>query len=546
MGGSLTGGFDEEKQARMNEIIQEVLGTFTKEFPIQFNIALVEHIKEEAQGEDDDGLQLLEAEDASYILKSGYMMKRGDVVKNWKRRWFVAKNKVDNFVIEYYETEDSPKPKGVVQPCGYRVDDFDPEEIDEFGPENSANGIKLEPYDDTRRQWYFNCDTEEDKKEWEKIFQNAVRKSDPPTDPDPVIAAAFDEAYRATRYAYGYYGWYSINCTEPEMLGNLIGDVLNRELLSDIYNDIPSGPTRSQAISTIRKIVNSAVVTAVSAGWQAVMGAVDASKSAYEASVKEALSPVFEAEENLKTQIIESVGAIVNPVMEDVGSRLCQPVFSASVAHVSSAFTWAIKGFHEAMSARVARIAEDTNSLREECDRAQREVDWWYSGPLGKSNDILWRMYHSDLSAIADCFMGGYTAYNVYYDTQDQLRRLLHNAIYTFEHITAEGTDPNAAFAQAMTRLGNDAKVYEMECLSSVMLGLVNSTVDEQVIGPSKETVQPINDLVPDVVKPFMNIENMTQQVIKRIVRNAMEAIVTGGLGAEQEKIDNTVGELMG
>jgi hypothetical protein len=530
----------------MNEIIQEVLGTFTKEFPIQFNVSLIEHIKEEAQGEDGGDTQLLDAEDASYILKTGFMMKRGDVVKNWKRRYFVAKNKVDNFVIEYYETEDAPKAKGVIQPCGYKVDDFDPEEIEEFGSENSDHGIKLVPYDETRRAWYVNCESDEDRKEWEKIFQNAVRKSEPPVDPDPVISAAFNAAYKATRYAYGYYGWYSINCTEPEMLGKLIGDVLNRELLDDIYDNIPAGATRNQIVSTIKKMVVTAVTTAVNAGWKAVLSAVDASKAAYSASVKEALSPIFEAEESIKSQIVESVGSVVNPVMEDVGARLCQPVFSASVAHISSAYVWAIKGFHEAMTARVQRVTDKPNSLREECERAQKEVDWWYSGPLGKSNDILWRMYHSDLSAIADCFLGGYTAYNVYYDTQDLLRKLLHNAVYTFEHITAEGTDPQAALAQTMTRLANDAKVFELQCLTDVMMGLVNSTVDEQIVGPAVEVVQPINDVVPDVVKAFMNIENMTQGVIEDIVRGAMEAIVTGGLGAEQEKIDNTLGELMG
>jgi len=530
----------------MNEIIQEVMGTFTKEFPIQFNISLVEHIKEEAKEKQDDDEQLLKAPIPDYVLKSGYMIKRGDVRKNWKRRWFVAKNKADNFVIEYFENEDADKEKGLINCCGYRVDDFDPEEIEDFGKENTENGIKLEPYDDTRRKWYFNAESDEDRKEWEKIFQNAVRKADPPTDPDEIIAAAFDLAYRATRYSYGYYGWYSINCTEPEMLGNLIGDILNRELMGEIYDEIPSGPTRNQVVSTIRKIVNTAVVSAVTAGWKAALSAIAASKSAYEAAVKEALSPVFEAEESLKTQVIDAVGGIVNPVMEDVGSRLCQPVFSAALSHISAAFVWALKGFHESMSNRVRRVGENPNCLEEETDRAQREVDWWYSGPLGKSNDILYRMYHSDLAAIGDCFVGGYTSYSVYYDTQDQLRDLLHNAVYTFEHIVSEGADANSAFTQTLTRLANDAKIYEARVLASVLLGLVNSTVDEQVIGPAKECVQPINDLIPDPVKSFINIENMTTEVIESIVENAMEAIVMGGLGAEQEKIDNTLGELVG
>jgi hypothetical protein len=34
------------------------------------------------------------------VLKTGTMFKRGEVRKNWKKRYFVAKNEEDNFIIE--------------------------------------------------------------------------------------------------------------------------------------------------------------------------------------------------------------------------------------------------------------------------------------------------------------------------------------------------------------------------------------------------------------------------------------------------------------
>lgn len=36
--GNLLGGFDEAKQQRMQEIIQQVLGEFSKQFPLKYKV----------------------------------------------------------------------------------------------------------------------------------------------------------------------------------------------------------------------------------------------------------------------------------------------------------------------------------------------------------------------------------------------------------------------------------------------------------------------------------------------------------------------------
>lgn len=38
-----------------------------------------------------------------FELKTGYLTKKGAVVKNWKRRYFVV---FPNFSVEYYENEE--------------------------------------------------------------------------------------------------------------------------------------------------------------------------------------------------------------------------------------------------------------------------------------------------------------------------------------------------------------------------------------------------------------------------------------------------------
>jgi hypothetical protein len=200
----------------MNEIISEVLTVFAKQFPLHYKDALIAMLKEEAQPAEEDDRLLPDAPIPDYELKSGLMTKRGDVVKNWKQRYFVALNKADNFVINYYEKEGG-KLKGSVNCCGYRAEEFNEDEVNDYGP-NGKFGIKLVPYDDRRRTWAFSCETEEDKAEWMKIFNNACRKAEPPINPDRLVAEAFNGAYRAVRWSYGLDGWWSSTRLKPKCL----------------------------------------------------------------------------------------------------------------------------------------------------------------------------------------------------------------------------------------------------------------------------------------------------------------------------------------
>lgn len=62
--------------------------------------------------------KLLTAEIPRLHIKQGVMMKIGGNVKSWKRRFFVAKNKADNFAISYYDDEQLTNEKGRICCCG--------------------------------------------------------------------------------------------------------------------------------------------------------------------------------------------------------------------------------------------------------------------------------------------------------------------------------------------------------------------------------------------------------------------------------------------
>lgn len=94
----------------------------------------------------------------------------------------MAKNQNDNFMIHYYENEQDMKEKGSFDCCGfeiyplflsqsiilnicierYQAEFFTSEDTALYG----AHGIKLKPFDDSKRIWLFRADNDDEQNQW--------------------------------------------------------------------------------------------------------------------------------------------------------------------------------------------------------------------------------------------------------------------------------------------------------------------------------------------------------------------------------------------
>ena len=102
---------------RIAEIATEANGQFAKEFSIAFKDAVINKIKN-AYLQTGPKLSLLQSDVPCQNIKTGYLLKIGANVKNWKRRKFVAKNKSDNYAVVYYEDDQESNEKGRLSCCG--------------------------------------------------------------------------------------------------------------------------------------------------------------------------------------------------------------------------------------------------------------------------------------------------------------------------------------------------------------------------------------------------------------------------------------------
>eukprot|EP00601_Ochromonadales_sp_CCMP2298_P027525 CAMPEP_0173285808 /NCGR_PEP_ID=MMETSP1143-20121109/8831_1 /TAXON_ID=483371 /ORGANISM="non described non described, Strain CCMP2298" /LENGTH=279 /DNA_ID=CAMNT_0014224031 /DNA_START=54 /DNA_END=890 /DNA_ORIENTATION=- len=165
-------------------------------------------------------LQLLPAPTPTQALRVGFLTKIGGNVKSWRRRFFVASNRSDNYTIVYYTDDSMQREKGRICCCGYRVQSFTPQEVGWYG----SFGIKLTSGD--KRQWLMRAGSDHEHSAWLQVLMNACAKAKPSPLQEVIFESAFRSALRSTRRAYGYHGVHSMVGYEVDMLESLVHCVL--------------------------------------------------------------------------------------------------------------------------------------------------------------------------------------------------------------------------------------------------------------------------------------------------------------------------------
>lgn len=526
---------DEAAQARINERIQEFVTTFGVEFSKAYTQCVIDKVKADIEGDESllDKLKLQDPPTPTQVLKTGMLVKRGESVKNWKSRFFVARNADKNYDIEYYDgTDEKGKLKGTIYPAGYRAYEFSQDDVTEHG----EKGIKLVPWSWRRRTWWIKCPDDNERKEWLSVFETACYKARPPRDEDEVIADAFDLALRNTRWKCWIWGWYSDAGNEAERLGEVLLDVLDRDIINEILNGITEGPAKAMTVDLVRKTIGTSVKAACSSAWVSSAAAVRSVSEKIQSQVKELIGPILEKQKEFRNMISDKIGGKINPFLSEKGGSLLRPVLNVIFRPIIQAFERAAKSFHS----HLKQYIDNGEFGSAKFDSTLNRVDWqmdWYSGPIHDSYYLLWKMYTSDMTELLSLLSGGITPYTVYNICMDKVKLLLHRAVFTFGNLAKSVSESELGnvLNHVTALLFHDALIMVKDTVLTVLKSIIDAPISEMVTKPCGELIAPLQETLDAIPIPglsvLIDLNELLNGTIDDIVTNAVMAIIDGSMG---------------
>lgn len=305
----LSAKYDSKKA---KQIIVDAVAEFQDEYVSGLSKAIVHTVLLDADNLVTPPVTLLGRPPVSQFRKQGWVLKRGLVVKNWKKRWFTVD--ADYQVVYYKSEKDTPpsagsfprgKPCGEISCFGYRVTN---------DPEEKAECIKLTPYwedDVTRRTWHFQFGTTEEYVSWRQMFEACCHHSRNPQHKDPVRRKAFELAYSAMERSF--LGFLPTG-TEMEQLSLLIFRRVEKQLLPDATSTLTLAERKKQMAKTYEQAV-AAILPEVQRGWGNATKEADKIQSSLETRIRCLAEPLGETIKALKSKVTAPFEAVISLIV---------------------------------------------------------------------------------------------------------------------------------------------------------------------------------------------------------------------------------------
>ncbi|KAL0211345.1 hypothetical protein P9112_009643 [Eukaryota sp. TZLM1-RC] len=512
--GLLSNPLDQHKQARISEICQDVIKVFVPTYLQTFKDTLVDYIVAQSEKSEAADFLLTPCPVDTSPIKTGYLTKRGDLRKNWKRRYFIIKH---NCEVEYWEDEsqvgqEGCRPKGTISPCGLRV-------IED--PEFEDRPFLFELRAGRGRDWFLEADSKEDKDDWVSAFRYACRRARPPLNEDHIMREAFIEAYRVTRYSFWIWDSHVIWVTKPEgeQLGLLISAKLEKEVMTDVYRELPKGghgKIGALVKKQVRKTVDSIVGGAVNAAWKEVSGKVADLKPTIEDGLKKSIGPVCDAEVELRGKIKNAVLSTLDPLLSSTIVPLISKLSEALFPSITDAYAELVKSFDE-IGEELLSNDQDNNYIH----NIYTQIAYPWRSRIYPARRKLYAN-RERLELLTDLSRSFYP-WRVLSDLADSLVWLMNNAVYTLQQEIELNGDIRQAIISVREKLVHDCLQMIKENALSILNEVISSPLNKDIIPAVSSLVEPLDASIPDVVKQFVSatksLNNLLNDMIRELIR---------------------------
>ncbi|CAB4029577.1 Hypothetical predicted protein, partial [Paramuricea clavata] len=207
---------ESRKRQEIEDLANSMLETFASEYRTVYGCQVFTSHEESDEYMFPFALKFSPWERLDYPIKKGYLTKQGVIRKTWRRRFFVVQ---PNYLIDYYENEEAYekglKPKGTINPCGYRTVSNLEDELTKrrkklaamLGVAHQDSPEKFPKHifgvvHEKLRSYFIHADSDEEKLEWVEMFRLCCACVKGFNIVDPICQTTFNKAISKTLTAY--------------------------------------------------------------------------------------------------------------------------------------------------------------------------------------------------------------------------------------------------------------------------------------------------------------------------------------------------------
>jgi hypothetical protein len=531
MGADISAEVNESK-----EICGKFLAVFGKHYALMYTVALMKmaqkQLEKEAKGNPWKLLKMNYRPPAPHQL-TGNVRKLSKYLKKWNPRFMIVKG---DYLIDYYESEEKynsgAKPLGSInmsnknlnrdandtilnrlialaEKCKINIDDMPkPEKY----PDHT-----LEIWHERKGPIYIQCEDAEQLKKWcdliEKCRWNAPRFD---KYEDKANVWAFPIALWRSRWECDMWGWWWGGGGEQAMLVDAINDKIADVVMCKLDAKLTMPwAARSRIRNKFTTTVDGFVTSAVGPVWSAAYGAVEKVRDEMQAKIKEQMSPIVDAQTSLKAEIIKMVEAGAKDFLSEKVTPHLAPLLDIVFAPIIDAFRILLRSFDQAIEKGKAKY--ETHEKR-----VYMASNYGYNSEYWDAERKMWDLYDPlwDMRRVFDDIY----PWNITGKARRRLRKTLNNALFTFETIYEDGKATGKSFdeaaAEARELMIQDSRTAVMRVLGHILFGCVENFYEKSVIRLSRKLVAPLAEKIPEVIKNFVDPEDMLESLLYDLLRS--------------------------
>jgi len=152
---------------------------------------------------------------------------------------------------------------------------------------------------------------------------------------------------------------------------------------------------------------------------------------------------------------------------------------------------------------------------------------WWEARPATEKFDVM----YEPLWALREIFTDIYP-WSTIYNGQDQLRHILDNAVWTYQWELKKAVSENKenpcehAKNCTMEKYREDAKIATFLFYLKIFKDIIMPMLNKLTQPACKAILDPLNDMIPDPLKTFIDINDMFDKLVNGIVDDALKNVL--------------------